>query len=252
MTGRLALVLGGSGGIGRACVLELAARGCHVVAVGRDEAALLEVVALARSSGGSGEAHVCNATDESQVNRLFGTYGAAEIVVHSVGVSSSAPIRRASLDDVRAMFETNAVSAFLATRAAIPILREHAWGRLVYVASTCGIVGLPYTGAYSMSKHAVIGLMRVTAAELASTGVTANAVCPSYVRTKMSERTIETIVKSTARSPEEASRALTAKSALQRLLEPEEVAAAVGYLCSDAAGGVSGQVLVIDGGDVQH
>jgi NAD(P)-dependent dehydrogenase (short-subunit alcohol dehydrogenase family) len=246
------MVLGGSGGIGRACVLELAQRGHDVVAVGRDEAALSDVVALAAPTGSTVEARVCDLTDESQVAGLFERHNAVDVLVHSVGIASSAPVHRASLDDVRGSFEANAGSAFLCTRAALPAMRGRDWGRLVYVASTCGIVGLPYTVAYSMSKHAVLGLMRVAAAELTSTGVTANAVCPTYVRTRMTDGTVEKIAESTGRSEDDAMSALVSTTSLGRLLEPAEVAAAVGFLCSDEASSVNGQALVIDGGDVQR
>jgi NAD(P)-dependent dehydrogenase (short-subunit alcohol dehydrogenase family) len=114
-----------------------------------------------------------------------------------------------------------------------------------------GLVGMRYTAAYSASKHAAVGLMRATAAEVAGTGVTANAVCPAFVDTAMTERTIENIVDKTDRTADEARSDLEAMTPLGRLLEPDEVAAAVVFLASPEAAAINGQTLVLDGGGIQ-
>jgi NAD(P)-dependent dehydrogenase (short-subunit alcohol dehydrogenase family) len=121
----------------------------------------------------------------------------------------------------------------------------------VTVASVAGLVGARYTAAYSASKHAAVGLMRATAAEVAGTGVTANAVCPAYVDTDMTRRSVETIVEKTSRTAEEAQSTLEAMTPLGRLLDPDEVAAAVVFLASAEAAAINGQTLVLDGGGVQ-
>jgi NAD(P)-dependent dehydrogenase (short-subunit alcohol dehydrogenase family) len=128
--------------------------------------------------------------------------------------------------------------------------RNH--GRIVTVASVASHQGGPYMGAYAASKHAVLGMMRSLATELAGTGVTANSVCPGYVRTPMTEQTIARIREKTGRSEEEAMTVLVSRTRLGRLIEPEEVAAAVAYLVSDDAAAVNGQSILIDGGDLQQ
>jgi NAD(P)-dependent dehydrogenase (short-subunit alcohol dehydrogenase family) len=130
-------------------------------------------------------------------------------------------------------------------------MRESGWGRVVSIASTAAKNGQAYTAAYAASKHAMLGLSRAIAAEVAGSGVTSNAVCPTFVRTAMTDRSAERIVERTGRDAEQARAALAAASPLGRLLEPEEVAAAVGYLVSEQAGCVNGQSLVLDGGGLQ-
>jgi NAD(P)-dependent dehydrogenase (short-subunit alcohol dehydrogenase family) len=242
----LAVVTGGSRGIGRAIVHRLAADGWAVVAVARDAAALAS--AVARAPSGGTDARVCDVTDEQAVADLFAELGPIDVLVSNAGVSSAAPLGRTSLDDWEHQLEVNATGAFLCTRAVLPAMRERGRGCIVTVASTAGLSGAPYIAGYAASKHAAIGLMRVTAAEVAGSGVTANAVCPSFVRSDMTDRSVERIMETTGRSREEALEALLATTPLGRLIEPEEVAAAVAYLCSADAGSVNGQTIVIDGG----
>jgi len=128
---------------------------------------------------------------------------------------------------------------------------ERGDGRIVTVASIAGLAGMRYTAAYAASKHAAVGLMRATAAEVGGTGVTANAVCPAWVRTDITRRTVENIVEKTGRTAEEAEAELEQMTPLGRLLEPEEVAAAVVFLASPEAAAINGQTLVLDGGGLQ-
>jgi NAD(P)-dependent dehydrogenase (short-subunit alcohol dehydrogenase family) len=240
---RLVVVTGGGKGIGRAVVARFAAAGDRVVAVGRDRRALEATDAEA------GE--VCDVTDEDQVTALFERVGPVDVLVNNAGVAGSAPLARTTLDDWRTHFDVNATGAFLCTRAVVGGMIERGDGRIVTVASTAGRVGSRYTAAYVASKHAAVGLMRAAAAEVAGTGVTANAVCPAYVRTEMTRRSITRIVDATDRSEEEAEAALVASSPLGRLLEPDEVAFAVEFLAAPAAAAINGQTLVLDGGGIQ-
>jgi NAD(P)-dependent dehydrogenase (short-subunit alcohol dehydrogenase family) len=229
----LVVVTGGGGGIGRAVVERFRGLRADVVAVGRGESPVDEV---------------CDVTNEHEVESLFSRLGEIGVLVNSVGVADSDPVHRTTLAQWQRHLDVNATGAFLCTRAVLPGMVARDRGRIVTIASTAGLVGSRYTSAYTASKHAAIGLMRSVAAEVAGTGVTANAVCPGYVRTPMTDRTIRRIVERTGRSAEEATSALTGTAPLGRLLEPDEVAAAVVYIASDEAAGLNGQAVVLDGG----
>jgi NAD(P)-dependent dehydrogenase (short-subunit alcohol dehydrogenase family) len=174
-----------------------------------------------------------------------------DVLVNNAGVATSAPLARTTLEDWHAQLAVNATGAFLCTRAVVPGMIERADGRVVTVASTAGRVGSRYTAAYTASKHAAVGLMRAVAAEVAGTGVTANAVCPTFVRTEMTHRSIARIVSTTVRDEAGAEKALAASSPLGRLLEPDEVAFAVQFLAAPEAAAINGQTLVLDGGGIQ-
>jgi NAD(P)-dependent dehydrogenase (short-subunit alcohol dehydrogenase family) len=243
VTPRVVVVTGGGKGIGRAVVARFAAAGDRVVAVGRERTALEESDASA--------AEVCDVTSEVEVEAVFARLGRVDVLVNNAGVATSAPLARTTLEDWHAQLAVNATGAFLCTRAVVPGMIERADGRVVTVASTAGRVGSRYTAAYTASKHAAVGLMRAVAAEVAGTGVTANAVCPNFVRTEMTHRSIARIVSTTGRDEAGAEKALAASSPLGRLLEPDEVAFAVQFLAAPEAAAINGQTLVLDGGGIQ-
>jgi NAD(P)-dependent dehydrogenase (short-subunit alcohol dehydrogenase family) len=243
-----AVVTGGGKGIGRAVSARLATTGLRVVAIGRDLAALEDAAA---AIDGEVSARACDVTSEQEVVALFEELGEIDVLVNNAGVSASAPLARTTLEEWRRQIEVNATGAFLCTRAALPAMLDRGKGRIVTVASTAGRVGYRYAAAYTASKHAAVGLMRALAAELVGTGVTANAVCPAFVRTDMTESSVRRIVTVTGRSEDEALRELERSSPLGRLLEPEEVADAVAFLVSDAAAALNGQTLILDGGGIQ-
>jgi NAD(P)-dependent dehydrogenase (short-subunit alcohol dehydrogenase family) len=245
VTERLVVVTGGGKGIGRAVVERFAANGDRVVAVGRDHEA---IQATAATCGEAVRGAICDVTDEAAVAALVDRIGAVDVLVNNAGAAATAPLERTTLADWQAQLAVNATGAFLCTRAVVPGMVERGSGRIVTVASTAGRVGSRYTAGYTASKHAAVGLMRAVAAEVAGTGVTANAVCPEFVRTDMTRRSVQRIAATTGRSEAEAEAALVATSPLGRLLEPGEVAFAVTFLAAPEAASINGQTLVLDGG----
>jgi NAD(P)-dependent dehydrogenase (short-subunit alcohol dehydrogenase family) len=218
VSGRLVVVTGGGGGIGRAVAERFLALGDAVRAPARAE---LDV------------------TDEASVGAYFEAAGEVDVLVNNAGKAESAPLHATSLESWRAQLDVNATGPFLCTRAVLGGMRSRGRGAIVTVASTAGLEGARYTAAYAASKHAAVGLMRVAAAELAGSGATANAVCPGFVDTPMTDRSIANIVARTGRSEDEA------RAALGPLLSPGEVADAVVWLASPEAAAVNGQALVV-------
>jgi NAD(P)-dependent dehydrogenase (short-subunit alcohol dehydrogenase family) len=249
---RRVAVTGGGRGIGKAVVDRFAQLGDSVIALGRDERSLKEVAVAQSDLGRSVEYEICDVTVEEAVHEVFGRIGPVDVLVNNAGVSTSAPFHKTTLEEWQRQIAVNATGAFLCTKAVAAQMRERNAGRIVFVASTAGVTGSKYTSGYVASKHAEVGLMRAVAAEFAGTGVTANAVCPSYVETAMTERSVERISQRTGRSETAARAALEASSPLGRLLEPDEVAATVVFLASPEAGAINGQVVIMDGGGIQR
>ncbi|SDY82200.1 Short-chain dehydrogenase [Amycolatopsis xylanica] len=227
---RLVVVTGGTRGIGAAIADRFRAAGDEVIAPGRRD---------------------CDVTDETAVREFFAGLGQVDVLVNNAGISASAPLAKTKLADWHAQLDVNATGAFLCTRAVLAGMRERDRGRIVTVASTASHAGYRYTSGYTASKHAAVGLMRAVAAEVAGTGVTANAVCPAFVRTDMTATSISRITETTGRAEADAEAALAAASPLGRLLEPEEVAFAVTFLAAPEAAAINGQTLVLDGGGIQ-
>jgi NAD(P)-dependent dehydrogenase (short-subunit alcohol dehydrogenase family) len=249
---RTVVVTGGGKGIGKAVTERFARSGDSVIAIGRDERALKDVVHEQTELGWAVDYRVCDVTVEDAVRGLFDGIERVDVLVNNAGTSASAPLHKTTLAQWQEQISVNATSAFLCTREVVTQMRERNRGRIVFVASTAGVAGSRYTSGYVASKHAEVGFMRAVAAELAGTGVTANAVCPSYVRTEMTVKSVERIAEKTGRTEDEASAALSSSSPLGRLLEPSEVAAAVAFLASDEAGAINGELVIMDGGGIQR
>ena len=248
---RTVVITGGAKGIGRATTAAFAALGDRVFALGRDDAAL---GALGESLGAAADnvatAH-CDVASEAEVEECFAEIGVVDVLINNAGVAASAPLPQTSLADWEGQMAVNATGAFLCTRAVLPGMLRRGEGSVLTVASTAGKVGARYTAAYTASKHAAVGLMRATAAEVVGTGVRANAVCPTFVDTEMTERSVAKIVAATGRDEVEGRRALERSAPLGRLVDPHEVAATLVWLASVEATPINGQTVVLDGGGIQ-
>jgi len=255
LTGRVALITGGGRGIGRAVALSLAAAGADVAVAARSAGELEATVAAVRAAGRRGEAIVCDVAERSQVDalvaRVKATLGEPLILVNNAGIAASAKLADTTDEMWDRMLRVNATSAFYCTRAVLPMMLAARWGRVVNMASVAAKAGVPYIAAYTASKHALLGLTRAVAAEVAGRGVTVNAVCPGYVDTDMTDASTANISKRTGRSEADARKILEGFSPQGRLMTADEVAALTTYLCTEAARGVNGQGIVLDGGAVQ-
>lgn len=187
---------------------------------------------------------------ENDVVQLFAAAGPVDIVIANAGAAESAPITRTSIDVWQQMMAVNLTGVFLTLREGVRQLEGRGWGRLITVASTAGLRGYAYVSAYTAAKHGAVGLTRAVAQEVAGSGITANALCPGYVDTELTERTIANIMATTGRSHDEALRALTRANPQGRLVQPAEVTAAALWLCGPGSAAVNGQAIAIDGGEL--
>ena len=246
----VALVTGAGRGIGRATAVRLSTAGMQVALTARSSD---ELAATAALCGGDTLTVSADITDGGEVERIFAEvesqWGAIEVLVANAGTGMSARVDRTTDDDWQRMLDLNLTAPFRCVRRAVPAMREARFGRIIVIASTAARIGEPYIAAYTASKHGVLGLVRSAAAELASTGVTVNAVCPGYVDNPMTDATVATIVQRTGRTDAEARATLAHKQPIGRLITPDEVAAAV-MSCVDN-GALNGQAIVVDGGAVQ-
>ena len=253
LNGKTALITGGGRGIGRAIALEFAHQGARVAVAARTAEQLEQV---ANEIGNGAIALVCDVSDPESVSRMFGDLrerlGDADILVNNAGVAESATLVNTSDELWHRHLSINLSGTFYCTRAALPAMLKRGWGRVINVASIAGKSGAPYIAAYSASKHGVLGLTRSAALELATTGVTVNAICPGYVDTDMVTRGVDQITAKTGRTPEEALDSLKKMSPQNRLVTPEEVAAIALLLASDAGRGINGQGINVDGGSVLY
>ena len=255
LAGRHAVVTGASRGIGLAVVRELARLGADITLMARDVATIAanrdEVVKV---FGVKAVAIACDVTSEASVEaafeQSFQAQGKPQILVNNAGVSGSAPFHKMTAEHWRQMMAANLDGVFFASRAGVRLMLGGDYGRIVTIASITGLKGSPYIAAYSSSKAGAVGLTRALAAELATKNITVNAICPGYVATDMTERTLDNIVAKTSRSREDALAGVLKAERQARLVTSEEVASAAAYLCLPAAGAITGQAIALTGGEV--
>ncbi|NHB75617.1 SDR family NAD(P)-dependent oxidoreductase [Rhodobacter calidifons] len=236
------LITGGGTGVGADLARGFAEAGAEVVICGRREAPLRKV---ADATG----AHIvlADVSDEARVQRLFAEAGRCDVVIANAGAATSAPFGRTTLEDWNAMIAVNLTGVFLTFRAGLAQFGD--WGRLIAVASTAGLKGYPYVAPYAAAKHGVVGLVRSLALEVARKAVTVNALCPGFLDTEMTDRSVETIVGKTGMTPEAARQTLADHNPQRRLIQPAEVTSAALWLCSAGTEGINGQTLAIAGGE---
>jgi NAD(P)-dependent dehydrogenase (short-subunit alcohol dehydrogenase family) len=250
LSGRHALVTGGGRGIGRAVAAALSAAGATVTVLGRQKASLDEAVA-ARHAAGTILADVTDAAAvEAGVQEAEAARGPFDILVANAGGVATAPFGKTDPAQFRTLFELNVLGIVHAARAVLAGMVSRKFGRIVAVASTAGLKGYPYVSAYCTTKHAVVGLVRSLAVETAKTGVTVNAVCPGYTDTDLVRESVAAVTAKTGRSSDEVIAQYVKDVPMARLIRPQEVAAAVVYLCSADAGAVTGTAMTIAGGEI--
>jgi NAD(P)-dependent dehydrogenase (short-subunit alcohol dehydrogenase family) len=249
LAGKTALITGGGRGIGRAIAERLASEGARVIVTGRTETEIDET-ALALG----GVAIRMDAADRSSVRAAIDAINLRsediDVLVNNAGFAESVPYDRTGDDLWDGLFEVNVTSAFALCRAFIPGMIERGFGRVVNIASNAGLTGYAYSVAYCASKHAMVGMTRALAVEIAKSPVTVNAVCPGWTRTRMSQEAIDRISKKTGRPADAARKALENMSPQGRFTEPEEVAHVVAMLCAPAGRSIHGQTIAVDGGQV--
>jgi NAD(P)-dependent dehydrogenase (short-subunit alcohol dehydrogenase family) len=251
--GRHALVTGGARGIGAAIAASLLAQGARVTLLGRS-VDTLEGTAEALRPNGEVQCVQSDVSIPESVADAFrissARFGDIDILANNAGQASSAPFLKTDLSVWRDMMSVNLDGVFHCTSLALPGMLRKGWGRIINIASTAGLTGYAYVSAYCAAKHGVIGLTRALALEVATKGVTVNAVCPGYTETDLVLETIDNIAVKTGRTAEQARAELASGNPQKRFVTPQEVANAVMWLCLPLSDAMNGQSITVAGGEV--
>lgn len=255
LQGQHAVVTGASRGIGAAIAATLARLGADVTLMSRNEAALAgQVAQLSQSHGGRAQAVAVDVADEARIVASFtaaaNAFGPVAILVNNAGIAEAAPFAKTDRAFWQHVIDVDLTGPYLCTRQVAGPMVTAGRGRIINVASTAGHTGYAYVSAYCAAKHGLIGLTRALAREFARSGVTVNAVCPGYTATDVVESAITNIMDKTKRTREQAISELVAHNPQGRLVTPEEVAEAVGWLCLPTAASINGQSIMVDGGEL--
>jgi NAD(P)-dependent dehydrogenase (short-subunit alcohol dehydrogenase family) len=251
LAGKHALVTGGARGIGAAITSALLGHGARVTMLGRSSEAGGEVAAGAQTDLVYLQADVAEPVKVTQAFAAARSrFGPVAILVNNAGQARSAPFMKTDSALWRSMMQVNLDGAFYCTQAALPEMLDTGWGRIINIASTAGLVGYSYVTAYCAAKHGVIGLTRALALEVATKGITVNAICPGFTETGMLKETLNAIVSKTGRTEAQARAELAARNPQKRMVQPEEVANAVLWLCLPGSEAVTGQAIAVAGGEV--
>ncbi|MBN7797374.1 SDR family NAD(P)-dependent oxidoreductase [Parahaliea mediterranea] len=247
-----ALITGAGSGIGAAITRTLAGQGYAVSLLGRREAPL-QATSGQLPEGARSHIATCDVTDSDSVARAFDSARAAlgdiDVLVNCAGAAPTTPFHKLDSAGWRAVMAVNLDGVFNCCAQVVPAMRERGAGRIVNIASTASLKGYAYVSAYCAAKHGVLGLTRALALELARKGVTVNAVCPGYTDTDIIRDAVANIVQKTGRSEEQALEEFTRVNPQGRLIDPQEVADTVTWLCSEGARSVTGQAISISGGE---
>ncbi|MBW7835418.1 MAG: SDR family oxidoreductase [Sphingomonadales bacterium] len=250
LSGRHAVITGGGSGIGAAIADRLSVLGARLTLMARSE----ERLRAKAQALGEAQAVAVDITDGDAVAAAFerarNHFGAVDILVNNAGVAEGIPFHKLDLATWRNTIDVNLTGTFLCCRAVVEDMRARKAGHIVNVASTAGLIGYAYVTAYAAAKHGVVGLTRALALELAKSGVTVNAVCPGYTETDIVKDAVANIMAKTGRSEAEARAELTARNPQGRLVQPEEVASAVAWLCLPEQRSMTGQAIAVAGGEV--
>ena len=246
---RHALITGAGTGIGEAISRQLHREGHAVTLVGRRSEPL---ETLSQALGKQSFAVTGDVTERGEIESAFkaatAQFGDVQILVNCAGMAPTAPFHRVDFADWQRTMDVNVNGVFHCTQLALESMLENNWGRVINIASVASLRGFPYVSGYCASKHAVLGMTRALALEVATQGITVNAVCPGYADTDIVRNAIAGIVSKTGRTEADAMQHFTESNPQGRLVEVTEVASAVSWLCSEGAASVTGQAIAIDGG----